>query len=751
MVTKRVCLMILLIAAGCGQSSLGQDNIVSLLADVISDVGLSKQLKINRDALLRGSGEQIRIDAATVMLFSDDPFARKILLAVLEQSENTAARSAVCKALSQTRGTQEQIKDKKDFIEPLFAILATETGAPAELAAEATLIFEYKQISKKLEAIVSDKKLSAEIRLNAVHTLKLHPDMKAIFELMDLLDDSDVQVVAGAQKALHSLGIPVGKNLKTRRQIKDELKRKGRDGFLRDWLIRQEKQAHHLESELDSWQQMYMAALDKIYDGLEDDESRGEFLTGHLEGAKVVVKLWALEKVYQSRIGTKSQLPATLGLSLLKLIADENRDVRLRTAKLLSLMSELNSSQQLLAQLEVEEDDEVKTEVFVALGGACYYAFLPNSGIDIPVETRKQTLKWAQDFLNQQQPEKAQKGAEVIKKLLEQDGSMSTEEVAGYLYSLADRYRHNDSNGVVLRAELLTSMAGLCAQSVHKAQAVKLFLPLFEQALDDPANQIREAAVEGLISSDKTTALEKLRNHYPNDSSAIVREKLITLAGEVGGKDDLNWLAEKLDSSPESQMAWQAMLKIFGESDANLLNEWLLRFYPLGQDAKLVNDEQKEFLEIAQRKAEAEKKFKMLINIRIKLADAYAESGEFERAAEYFGLLLASDISAEEKEVILARLLDAHLRSQNTEAVVGLVSNYLLERDLAVDSDLAATIDDYFANPCAKCDPKTLFNAMVKIKPTAPRPQWSQKLNNWKKLFTKPEPKEKQKVPKPDN
>ena len=94
-------------------------------------------------------------------------------------------------------------------------------------------------------------------------------------------------------------------------------------------------------------------------------------------------------------------LPAELGPVLVNLISEPDRDIRLNTAKLLSLMGELNSAEKLLEQHKAEQDDEVRTEEFVALGVACSYAFLPNSGIKIPVVIKKQTLELACEYLGQ--------------------------------------------------------------------------------------------------------------------------------------------------------------------------------------------------------------------------------------------------------------------------------------------------------------------------------------------------------------
>ncbi len=727
-----VVLAISLVVAGCQPADKGESALP--VDETIAEAELTKQLKINRDALFKATGEQIRIAAATVMLFSEDPLSRKILLEALQQSESVAARVAVCKALSHARAEQKPIRDKEDFIQPLFDILSTETDDSAKLSAEAILIFEYEQIAKQLEGLSTNTSLPVQARLNAIYALRLQPDMKAVFKVIELLDDPESHVAAEAENALRLLGTPIGKDAEAREQIRSELKRKGRDEFFRDLLIRQERQMRELENELDIWQERYLSALDKIYDGLSTDTAKGEFLAEHLGGSEAILKLWALEKVYQGRVGTtpKSKLPAELGPILVNLISDGNRDVRIKTAKLLSLMGELNSAEKLLEQHKIEEDDEVKMEFFIALGGACYYAFLPGSGINIAPEIRKQALELASEYLSEQALVKAQKGAEVIKKLLEQDG-LTSGEVNRYLGLLAERYRQEkDKANGALRGELLGAMAGLCAQSVYKVESRKLFRPLFEEALSDKTDLVREAAVDGLIYIDKTKALIRFRKgNLVNDPSIEIRKKVIELGGEVGGQEDLVWLGEKIGTSAESEPAWQAMLKIFKRSEAVVLAEWIEKF-DLPSTKGRLSDEQKIFvLEIAKGKAEGDNKPEMLKDIREKLADLYKKSGKYELAAEYLGLLREAAETAEEREQILAELLDVYLRWPKVESAVQLVDNCLLEKDLEPNNVIVLFINNYLTKPPTGADPNAVLEVLTKIDSPEDRPKWQEQLKYW--------------------
>jgi HEAT repeat protein len=748
---KKFCsfafLILTFVMAGCQQGNATGQRPNTANSTFAAETRISTQLQVNKDALLdKGSNEQIRVNAASVMLVSEEPAARTILLDTLRQSENKAARAAVCKAISLAVGKKELIRNRQDFLGPLIEILRTETNGAAQPAAEALLIFEYNRVLPALEEMVSDTTAPTAARLNAVYALKLQPDIRATIKLLKLLDDPNQQVMEEAAVAVQSLGIPTGGDIQTRLQIINELKRKGRDEFMREWVVQREVQMHKLEAEVVLWQKLYLGALEQIYNSYSDDEAKGKFLTEQLGSSQRVSKLWALEKASQWRKGTgaKPKLPPELEPILLNLISDPDKDVRLGTAKLLSLMVEVNSSQRLADQIKVEKDDEVKMELFTALAGACYYAYLPDSGIKIPTEVRKQTLELAGEYLTQGSPQKARKGVEAIRKLLEQD-QLSSAEATEYFDLLAQTYEQQKTDtDASLREGMLDAMAGLCGpRSAHRTEAAKTFGQLFEEALTDEVDLAREAAVDGLINIDKTKALDKLRESFASDSSAKIRQRVIELAGEVGSKDDLPWLAERLGSS-ESELAWQAMLKIFKASDADVLDKWIARLgssapaspdasQDSGQDMKgELSDEQiVSLLETAERKAAGEKKPAMLKETRNRLAELYIKGGRFEQAAKCLGLLWEAADSPGEKEAILGRLLDVYLRWPNLEAARDLVANRLLEADLDPNSVITRSVENYLTAQTGGAEPNAVIKMLMQIKTTTVRPMWAEQMNRW--------------------
>jgi HEAT repeat protein len=624
--------------------------------------------------------------------------------------------------------------NKGDFIKPLLQILSTDVISEAELVAEALLLFEYEEISKLLEDVVTEQSLPVNERLNAISALKLQPDKRAVIRLIRLVDNPEKQVAIAAEKALVSLGITVGQDIESREETIALLESQNTDEFLRARVIWLERQMHRSKEELNLWQERYLSALDDVYSGIKDGASRGSFLARHLDNSEVNVRLWALDKVYQDRVSStpNPQLPVELESILANLISDDDRAVRLKTAKLLSLMVELNSAQRLLEQLKIEQYDEVRIELFVALGRACQYAFSANSGIKVAPEVRNRTLEWAEKYLVEQDPNNTQKGADVIRKLLEQEG-LASSEVDRYLGLLLARYEQetNGANGM-LRGELLTAMAGLCAQrSACKEESAKLFEPLFEQALDDETDLVREAAVDGLIYIGKAKALNILRD-FVNDGNPIVRKKIIELAGEVGSHEDLTWLLGKigLTAEAESEPAWQAMLEIFKGSDADVLNDWIAKFESQSAKDKLSVEQKISFLEIAEGKAVRENKLQMLKNIRERLADLYKQTGAYEQAAMYLGIL-QSEAKETERDKILAELLDAYLRWPSLDAATTLVDNCLLEKDLEPNSVIVLAIENYLSAPPAGADPNVVLKALAEIRPSNKRPKWLMQVKIW--------------------
>ena len=712
------------------------------------------QLRINKTTLLENKNAKNRVDAATLLLFNDDPAARTILLDVLKGTDNPAARAAVCEALNPTRTGQRPLKNKEDFIGPLINIIISEEDfAIAKLAAEATLIFGYSQVQAELEKAAVDPSLSASARMNVIYAMRRHPDKQAVLQLLSLVDSPDPQVAEAARSALASAGITVSSDPETRKQMLTELQQRGAEAFLRERLIRQEMRMREMEAELAAWQQRYLSALGGQYDSLGDEAARNAFLAQHLGAQETRVRLWALAKLEELRKGTgRLKLSEQLEAALVGLIVDPNKEVRLKTARLLALMGELNAAKPLLEQVKVEQDDQVHREMFVALGGACYLASLPTSGYKLPEEVRLETLRLAVEFLNEADPEKARNGADVIGKLLEQDG-LKPEDLDKYLKALAERYvQAGAGTDQGLRGYLLGAMAGLCGpRSTCRAQATKLYGGLFEQAIADKADVVRLAGVDGLVNIDKSLAVRKLRNMVA-DRSQVIRLRLIDLYGESGVPQDLDWLAERLGVAGESEPAWQAMLKVFRRAGSPVLAEWAVRVEaPLIAD-KISLEQRVSFFTLVEQKAQSEKNPDLLKDVQRNLARLYAQNSNFKQAAEYLENLLSVAATSQEKQPLQADLLRVYLRLSSLEQAGALIGNCLSDKslDLGPEGFLVKSVEEYL-NGSAGVDPNALLNTLEQIKVKDPETgqRWRTLLAGWTEKFAKA--KKPEETEKPNN
>lgn len=743
MCTKRLFPIMLLFIIGCQQtgawSQLASRDVPLQTADTIETTAepeSDEQFEINKNVLLESSNEKIRLKAANILLFSNNPQAREFLINdVLGQTNNSAARMTVCKALIQSRLSKEPIPNKIDFIQPLLGVFNTDNDTEAQLAAEATLIFEYDELEELLAKIVTDSEKPAKTRINAIRALTLRltlrPDMNATIRLIRLVDDPVGQVADEAEKALHSLGIPIGTNPKMREVIIRDLILKGRDAFLRDWLINQEAQMRQLRAEVDSWQKSYLALLDKTYRSKNDETERGAFLVEYLGSPKAAVKLWALEQVSQWMQGTNPNLPKELEPILLNLISDQEKVVRLKTAELLALMRTLNSASQLLAQLKVETDEQVRGQLLDALGWVCFYALSPSASFKISPEIRQQALDESEVFLFDNDIDKAKIGARVMRKLLERNG-LKSEEVDKKLNSFVDRFnRQKDEPNEILQGALLNAMAALVAKdSACKTRAEKLFKPFFLEALSSKNDTVRETAVDGLGYIDETETLTTLRKKgFTDDPNPNVVNKMIEFAKRIGGKEDLNWLSGKLGMNSESKLAWQAMLRIFQDCEADVLNQWLDEL--TADESKLTSGQKIAFLKIAEVKVTDDDKAKVCD----KLSELFYQTGQFEQAAEYLNRLRKFPQSPEAQEIIVSKLLDTYLRWPNLNLAVNLVKNRLTEKDLDPNDLIIKSLDDFLKNPPSGMDRNPVLKLLSGIENPSPRPKWTEQLEDWAENF----------------
>ena len=247
------------------------------------------QLKINRWALFNSTDEQIRIDTAAELLKNSDDQARKILIEALASTDNTAAQSSVCKAISKFRNLPQLISNRNDFIGPLMNIIKGQNAESAKLAAQASLVFSFKEVKSHLENIIKSSSLPAVAKRNAIYALQIRPDREIVPILIDLLDSDNKVVSSAAADALQEW-LPIGKDKQQWQKIRRDIDR-GRLDIVREKLLSQKDKIRQLNDEVTKWQKRYIASLDNIYQATADDNARAKFVAENLVFEHSLVRL----------------------------------------------------------------------------------------------------------------------------------------------------------------------------------------------------------------------------------------------------------------------------------------------------------------------------------------------------------------------------------------------------------------------------------------------------------------------------
>ncbi|MFA5291677.1 MAG: hypothetical protein WC496_01435 [Phycisphaerae bacterium] len=697
---------------------------------------INGQLKINRWTLLNSTDEQIRIDTAVELLKSDESATRQVLLEALASNDNAAAQSSICRAISKFRSTPQLIPDKEDFIGPLFNILKGQNTEVATLAAQASLIFTYKEVRGRLDDIIKNPDLPAAAKKNAIYAIQIRPDKETVPLLIGLLDSDETVVASAAADALQRW-LPIGKDRQQWQKIRRDIER-GRIDIVRERLLAQQDRVRQLNDDILKWQKRYLTSLDNIYQATADDNARAKFVADNLVFEHSSVKLWAIEKI---NMWQKSGKPLPLDVfqkPLVVLISDANPAVRLAAAKLLGLLTNINSADALLVQLKAETEMDVKTEILIALGHVCNFALSPGAEVKINPQVRIETMNIAAEFFKDNNPVIA---AEVIRNLLLQNG-LDTSRVKPYFELIAASYRKTTDEQA--KARLLEEMARLCgSDSFYKDIAGEVFRDIFLGAIDDKNDQIAAPAVTGLLRVDQAGAFEILKSRgFTSHSSSKIRDELISAAGQIGTQQDLDWLGNlttTASADTERQRAADAMMNIFQFCKTDVLISWAQQLSSLAKSKKdeFLLARSRALFEAAEKKAETEQDANSLFSLRRTLAEHYAATSLYGLAAKYYGMLLLTTTDPNEKEQLTAKLLEVNLRSGQTESAKQLLANVLLSSDIGPDKEISKVLDKYFTENNQSQAAKQIFRALVAVQIPAggKYPLWSGQIKKWQKLL----------------
>jgi tetratricopeptide (TPR) repeat protein len=238
----------------------------------------------------------------------------------------------------------------------------------------------------------------------------------------------------------------------------------------------------------------------------------------------------------------------------------------------------------------------------------------------------------------------------------------------------------------------------------------------------------------------KSGALRKLRENMANDSTVAIRQKLVDFVGELGGPQDLDWLAEKIGVAGEAEPAWQAMQKILKRSDLAVLADWKLKIDGLAAAGRLTVEQRIAFFMLVEQEAKSEKKADVLKEAQTRLAQLYLASKNFKQASEYWKNLLDAAAAEEERQQARGQLLRAYLGLASMEQAADLISKGLSAKDLDLSRTgfVVQSIEEYLTSSTTT-DPNVLLSVLqqIKVSDSAVSQAWRILLSGWFERFAK--------------
>ncbi|MCH8194332.1 MAG: hypothetical protein IIA65_10010, partial [Planctomycetes bacterium] len=224
--------------------------------------------------------------------------------------------------------------------------------------------------------------------------------------------------------------------------------------------------------------------------------------------------------------------------------------------------------------------------------------------------------------------------------------------------------------------------------------------------------------------------LRRLRRDFANDSSAKIRGRLIALAEELGGPEDVPWLIPKLGTNGEAEAAFRTLLTIISRSDVALLeDQWFAELLATRNQKKLSDSQWRSLLEQAERMAEGRREF--LQRIYREWTILLSRGGSLTDQVAYWEKLVEST-PAEWGDEDSATLLGIYIRLGRVDASVGILRNLLIEGDLSPNGPIAGVLSGFFSQPGPDGRfAKTVSAVVANVTVSEERPVWDAQKKRW--------------------
>jgi HEAT repeat protein len=529
------------------------------------------------------------------------------LVEIMGTCSQETVLTSVCEALADL--------DQPDpaLIDPLLALIEQHEGSVRRAAAEALAAYHGKEAASAVGRFVLDRSHAYAARLAAMEVLAELPEPpESVDALIEALDDPRAGIRSAAHEFLLRMGLQdLGPEAAAWRGYWAEHRDNSPVDRLRSILRDKKRRLRDSEQARAAAAARNLELLREIYDRCNEGE-KTEQIVSLLGDGQAGVRMLGIELV-NAMIADRKDVPAEVLDPLRSLVGDPVPQVRAKAVPVLRDLRIPSDVDVLLSALGRESEEPVLRELLNALGrygdARAIEQLIPYLSRDYPPAIVGEAAEALGLLLG------------TVRSATSQGDSTSTAKAAK---ALLERFESTPEEQADLRERILQAMSKTADPS---------FGPSFLAHIDSPRSGMKSAAIQGLAALGDSAHAAALVPHLA-DANAQVRQISAQALGLLGGKQEhLEALLGRLDPEVEPIEAvratvWEAFVKLFRKQEPAVQLRWADRLAPQNQNAAASNERFVRLLvEIEKALAGTQNEVALVAEVRIRLAEAYADLG----------------------------------------------------------------------------------------------------------------------------
>ena len=618
---------------------------------------------------------------------------------ILTTSQEEAVLTAVCAALSELDYPDNAL------LEPLLALVRQHDGPVRSAAIQALSAYDGPESAAAVGRFVLDPVHPFSARLTAMRVLAEIPQPpESIDALIEALDDPRAEIRSAAHTYLLQTGLEdLGPDFAAWCDWWAEHRHESPVDRLRTVLADKKRRLRATEQALSAAAARNLVLLREIYDRSSEAE-KTERLASLLRDSEPGVRALGLELV-NAMIADRKDVPPEVLEPLRELVSDPVAKVRQRAIPLLGDLRVPSDVALLLSALKADTDQTALCELINALGRFGDPSAIEHLVPYLSPDSAPAVIGEAADSLG------LLLGSVRAAAPLPSEAPPGT---ARAVRALLDQFENTPADQIELRERVLRAMAKIADPS---------FGPSFLAHIDDAQSGMKSSAIQGLAALGDGAHAPLLVRHLA-DANAQVRQAAAQALGRLGEKEDhLEALLGRLDPEAEPvetirDAAWEAFVRLFRKQEPAAQLRWADRLAPGTQNPAAGNERFVHLLlEIEKTLSGVQNETDLLAEVRLRLADAYAEMGRHADAVGYHQQTfewLKSQPSVRARQ-IGTKIFNSQLATGRFNLAVDHLAFLLAEATEPDEAPLRQVVDDFLQSRLDASELEEALNLVDKL------------------------------------